>query len=505
MLAERYELGERLGHGGMGTVWRARDLVLGRDVAVKEVLLHSSLSEEEHEVVKERTKREARAAARLSDPGIITIYDVVEEDGRPWIVMEMVEARSLQEVLEGDGPLPWRRAGEIGRRLLDALRVAHSAGILHRDVKPANVLLAESGRVILTDFGIATAEGDATLTVSGRIMGSPAWVAPERARGEKPGPASDLWSLGALLYAAVTGASPFRREEPLACLIAVVTDEVPFAAAAGPLWPVMDGLLRKDPAVRLTHGEAVEMLDAVLSGGEDGDAEVTEEAPSPARGRARSRFLVPVAAGVAALAVAGGGYLLAAGDGDPSKGRAVSALPVPSSSTPSTGAPTSSAAPGKGVPGGFTRHKDSSGYTVVVPEGWTGPERQDGGDFFHSPDRSRYIQIDQTSRPGASAIGDWRDLEPGIRATMSGYQRLRIAPVTEGGPIADRSGRKAADWEYTWEAPGGTRHVLSRGLTLNGHGYAIVVSAPEDAWTRTWTALAPVFATFEGAPEETPR
>ncbi|MEV5747042.1 protein kinase [Actinoallomurus sp. NPDC052308] len=274
VLGHRYRLLSHIGRGGMGTVWHAHDDLLARDVAVKEVLFPPGLSEDEHKVMYERTLREARSAARLNHPGIVTVHDVVEEDGRPCIVMEFVRARSLQEVIDEDGPLPPAQVAEIGAQVLAALRTAHAAGITHRDVKPANVLLAgaadepvsRSTRVVITDFGIATMEGDSTLTQTGLIMGSPAYIAPERARGDKASPASDLWALGATLYAAVEGQSPHHRPEAMAALTSVISEEAPPPRNAGALAPVLMGLLDKDPARRLTADEAAAGLTRAAQG-----------------------------------------------------------------------------------------------------------------------------------------------------------------------------------------------------------------------------------------------
>jgi hypothetical protein len=248
----------------MGTVWQAYDEVLGRDVAVKEVIFPYGLTDEERDTQYKRTFREARTAARLGHPGVVTVYDVVEEDGRPWIIMELIRARSLDQVIKKDGPLHWRRAADVGRQMLGALHAAHEAGVLHRDVKPSNVLLAAGDRAVLTDFGIATSVGDTTLTTTGLVMGSPAYIAPERARGRTTGPASDLWSLGVALYAMVDGRSPFERVEPMASLVAIISDDPEWTAAAGPLWPVIEGLLRKDPEQRLTAHEAGLVLDDIV-------------------------------------------------------------------------------------------------------------------------------------------------------------------------------------------------------------------------------------------------
>ncbi|MYR42634.1 serine/threonine-protein kinase, partial [Streptomyces sp. SID5910] len=267
VVAGRYRLLSPLGEGGMGTVWRARDEVLHREVAVKEVRAPAGLPDAEVRRMYARLEREARSAARVAHRGVVTVYDVATDDGRPWIVMELVRGLSLADLLDAEGPLDPRRAARIGAEVLAALRAAHAAGVLHRDVKPANVLLGNDGRVVLTDFGIATVEGSSALTMTGEVVGSPEYLAPERALGRTPGPESDLWSLGVLLYAAVEGASPFRQDTPLSTLRAVVDEELPPPRRAGALAPVIEGLLRKDPAQRLPAGRAEQDLRLVGAGG----------------------------------------------------------------------------------------------------------------------------------------------------------------------------------------------------------------------------------------------
>ncbi|MFE2279777.1 serine/threonine-protein kinase [Streptomyces sp. NPDC059454] len=267
MIAGRYRLLSPLGEGGMGTVWRARDEVLHREVAVKEVRAPAGLPASDVERMYARLEREAWAAARVADRNVVTVYDVAMEDGRPWIVMELVRGLSLAEVLDAEGVLSPRRAAHIGAEVLAALRAAHGAGVLHRDVKPANVLIANDGRIVLTDFGIAMVEGSSALTMTGEVVGSPEFLAPERALGRTPGPESDLWSLGVLLYAAVEGHSPFRQDTPLSTLRAIVDEELPPPRRAGPLAPVVEGLLRKDPAERLSAERAQQDLRIVGAGG----------------------------------------------------------------------------------------------------------------------------------------------------------------------------------------------------------------------------------------------
>ncbi|MEU8946304.1 serine/threonine-protein kinase [Streptomyces sp. NPDC048489] len=267
VIAGRYSLLSRLGAGGMGTVWRAQDEVLHREVAIKEVRPPVGLSEAAVERMYTRLEREAWAAARVSHPNVVTVYDVAMEEGRPWIVMELVRGQSLADLLDAEGTLTAQRAASIGGEVLAALRAAHEAGVLHRDVKPANVLMAKDGRVILTDFGIAVVEGNTALTMTGEVVGSPEFLAPERALGKNPGLASDLWSLGVLLYAAVEGLSPFRQNTPLSTLRAIVDTELPPTRRAGALAPVIEGLLRKDPDERLGAEQAAQDLRVVGAGG----------------------------------------------------------------------------------------------------------------------------------------------------------------------------------------------------------------------------------------------
>ncbi|MDO0916097.1 protein kinase [Streptomyces sp. DT2A-34] len=267
LIAGRYRLLSPLGEGGMGTVWRARDELLHREVAVKEVRAPHGLPGPEVERMYARLEREAWAAARVANRNVVTVYDVATQDGRPWIVMELVRGISLAELLDAEGPLSPQRVAHVGAEVLAALRAAHEAGVLHRDVKPANVLMSNDGRVVLTDFGIAMVEGSSALTMTGEVIGSPEFLAPERALGRTPGPESDLWSLGVLLYAAVEGNSPFRQDTPLSTLRAIVDEELPPPRRAGPLTPVIEGLLRKDPAERLPADLAEQDLRIIGAGG----------------------------------------------------------------------------------------------------------------------------------------------------------------------------------------------------------------------------------------------
>ncbi|MGN9814375.1 protein kinase domain-containing protein [Streptomyces sp. SD11] len=285
LLAGRYRLGGVLGRGGMGTVWRAEDETLGRTVAVKELRLPPRIDEDEKRRLITRTFREAKAIARIRNNSAVTVYDVVDEDDRPWIVMELVEGKSLAEVIREDGLLTSRRAAEVGLAILDVLRAAHREGILHRDVKPSNVLIGKDGRVVLTDFGIAQVEGDPSITSTGMLVGAPSYISPERARGHKPGPAADLWSLGGLLYAAVEGVPPYDKGSAIATLTAVMTEPVEQPKNAGPLENVIYGLLVKDPEQRLDDAGARAMLTEIINTPEPKDepepVDATKVVPLP--------------------------------------------------------------------------------------------------------------------------------------------------------------------------------------------------------------------------------
>ncbi|WP_037627444.1 serine/threonine-protein kinase [Streptomyces aureus] len=322
LVAGRYRLLARLGHGGMGTVWRARDETVDREVAVKEPRVPDHLPERERDNAHERMRREARAAARLDHPAVVTVHDVAVVDGRPWIVMELVRGRSLGDALK-EGTLGSREAARVGLEVLGALEAAHAAGVLHRDVKPDNVLLGPHGRVVLTDFGIARIEGDTSLTDTGGFVGSPEYVAPERVLGVRPGPASDLWSLGVVLYAATEGVSPFRRSNTPATLQSVLNATPAAPASAGaPLTEAINGLLAKEPSHRPAAAEVRRLLEEaarppapaptrVVGAGDTGPGGAVPSAGGIRIGR---RTLIGLAASAAAVVVAAavGAYLVIA-------------------------------------------------------------------------------------------------------------------------------------------------------------------------------------------------
>jgi len=265
----------------MGVVWLATDELLARHVAIKETVRPPQLAEPDWAILKERSFAEARTAARLNHPNIVAVFDVFEHDGRPWLVMRFVPHPSLRDVLRDGGPLDPAQAARVGLSVLAAIRAAHAAGIVHRDVKPANILVGPDDEIYLTDFGLAAADPSSGLTAAGLVMGSPAYMAPERARNQTATPATDLWSLGATLYAAAEGHDPFERSGTIAVLTAIVSDEPAPPTRAGPLWPVISGLLRKDPLARLTAGQAESLLRRVCATAGAG-TDLAGQTPAPA-------------------------------------------------------------------------------------------------------------------------------------------------------------------------------------------------------------------------------
>ncbi|GAA1604450.1 hypothetical protein GCM10009789_68020 [Kribbella sancticallisti] len=539
-----------LGRGGMGAVWHAHDEVLDREVAIKEIVFPPELPDGERDVLRRRTLREARSAARLSHPNVVAVYDVVEEEGRPWIVMELVKSRTLADALRQDGPLPSRQVAKIGLQVLAALEAAHPAGVLHRDVKPSNVLLADDGRVVLTDFGIATLEGDPSLTQSGTLVGSPAYIAPERVRARGAGPESDLWSLGATLYTAVEGRPPHDRGSALPTLTAAVTEAPDPPQLAGTLWPALEGLLRKEPAERIDAPTARRLLEVaaappplviprppVVAREPTGASDHGEETrviavPAVSAGSPPSKKWGPkVMAVVVSVLLAGalGAWALMRPDDDNNLGQqpgAVSASPTvtpssqaprstataprttptaprstptaaPSTPRPSsapTSAPTSrpTADPsGAVVPAGFERHSDPTGFSLAVPSNWT-VRREGGRVYFREPGGSRLLLIDQTDQPKADPVADWRQQEEARRDGYPEYRRIRIEAVDYF--------QKAADWEFTYAVGDGRQHVLNRGVvTSSRQAYGIYWSTPESQWADSQQTLRTITSSFRPA------
>jgi len=359
-LAGRYRLGRVLGTGGGGIVREGEDTLLRRRVAIKEVRLPPLAPQRERDVLGQRVLREARAAARLHHPGVVTVYDVLEADGHPWIVMEYVDGSSLADIVRDSGPITPARAARIGVSLAYALEAAHAAGVVHRDVKPANVLVTAAGQARLTDFGIAVTEGDSTLTGTGMLVGSPAYIAPERARGAKAGPAGDIWGLGATLFAAVEGEAPYAGEGPIAVLAAVVEDRRRPFRRAGPLREILSALLESDPARRPSLPEVRGRL-RELAEREDGTGPA--DTPAPPRGSSRN--------GAAGSSAAGDG---AAGD-DGAAGTARQDGAAGNAAVGAAGA-VGDAAPTAAGPGG-SRPPGSPLPSTPTPDSARRPDRPD--------------------------------------------------------------------------------------------------------------------------------
>ncbi|GGS08405.1 hypothetical protein GCM10010252_54380 [Streptomyces aureoverticillatus] len=368
LLAGRYRVVAQLGRGGMGVVWRAVDEVLHREVAVKELRTYTDAGGPELADLRLRMQREARAAARVRHPGVVAVHDVAEVDGRPLIVMELVDGPSLDDVLRERGTLDPREAAAVGGKVMEALAAAHRAGVLHRDVKPGNILLETGGRVVLTDFGIATMEdpgdGSAThLTRSGELVGSLDYLAPERAQGQEPGPASDVWALGATLYAAVEGASPFRRTSTWSTLTAIVVEPLPVPLRAGPLMPVLRLLMEKDPQDRPDAEGARRLLEQVASG-----APVSTMPPGAAGSPGAGVTTGPVGTVDSGGAVGPGGVAGPVGYAEaPSQGvgdgqREPTVRHVPTAPPPGFGPP-----PAQGGPAAFGSPEAAPGGSIPAP------------------------------------------------------------------------------------------------------------------------------------------
>lgn len=489
-LTQRYRMLSVMGSGGMGTVWRAYDEMLDRDVAVKEVHLPDRLTIGERRVLCRRLIEEARATAALRHPGVVAVHDIVIEDGRPWIVMEFLEARSLHQIIAEDGPVAPHRAAEIGVAVLGVLRVAHGAGILHRDVKPSNVLVCKDGRVLLTDFGLAVQmhEGrEIADTIVAGIEGSPAYLSPERVRGEPSVEASDLWSLGATLYAAVEGRSPFLRCHALASMVAVLLGEYEPPARAGPLAPVIDGLLRQDPDDRLSLAEtSCRLTGIVLSGC------AQETAPERAAAAAAAAEAAGVAGAAAAAKVGGaaersseeasfwrGALTMMTAADRPRMGMVVSvammallvgAMGAWTARWNSVGQSAAMALlrPGPGVPSATSvKYHESDGYSVEVPSGWK-RERLPAGVQWTDPKTRQGLRISPVSGDALEGLRAAERREAGERS-YPGYRRLRLESVPE-------LSKGGAEWEFTWEKD---RH----GLRSRTAGYEFYFFAPDSRWT----------------------
>ncbi|GAA4073128.1 hypothetical protein GCM10022284_06080 [Streptomyces hundungensis] len=506
LVAGRYRLVGRLGRGGMGTVWRAHDELLGRHVAVKE--LHPDSG-----VPATAALREARAVAQIKHPHVIVVHDVVQEPApegppgarRSYIVMELVDGGSLADRLASAGPVGVQEAARIGVALLGALATAHARGVLHRDLKPANVLIEEEGgRVVLTDFGIAQVPGTSTISEEGAFVGSPEYTAPERMQGAGAGPESDLWSLGALLCAALTGESPFHRDSLGGVLHAVVLDEIRPPRAAGPLLPVVHGLLERDPKQRLGATEAESLLRAFADGGSGSrrryvPTERVESPPPPAgavtpadavpappvappspaaRPWGARRILVGAAlvivlagagAAVAVFALGGGGGHRHAAE----RAARTAAPPVASWRPPPPPPPPPPRQAPPPVPDGFHFVRDPDGFGIVLPDGYTRSTDAQRV-FYMSPGGALRVGIRTQNAVSGGPLGVMRQSAANGATTNPGYRDAKVTATTHHG-------RDAALWEFTWNGftrAEGPRHTYDVSWDDSGRMYDVWVSAP---------------------------
>jgi len=551
LLAGRYRLAESIGSGGMGRVWRAHDEVLHRAVAIKELTAALYVSESDQERLLARTRAEARAAARINHSAVVTVHDVLEHDGRPWIVMELVEGFSLADAVKERGRVEPAEAARIGLWVLRALRAAHSAGVLHRDVKPGNVLVGHDGRVLLTDFGIAQIEGDTTITRTGEVVGSVDYLAPERVRGHDPGPASDLWALGATLYTAVEGRSPFRRTSPLGTMQAVVEEDAAEPRYAGALGPVMAALLAKDPAARPSAAEAEQMLAEAMEGrrphaaqayvptrhggapgygtgatgtgpqtygntpyppftgptsiGPTGMGPGQPGATGPVTGppaRKRHRVRTAVLRVVLAVIISGGVVvsLRQWADVFRSDGAAggASASQSPSASSTATGSPQGT------LPAGWERRADPVGFSISLPKGWKRSVSidQDGlRQIDYSPDnRKHLVRVAVDTAPDfTTAYEHMSNLDRQVSGRLREYRRLSLTKQV----FRDLPGVR---WEYTWNAlakdpphyfPGPYRAIDVAYINGEGTEYALYAASPADDWATTRKQFDLILRSFQ--------
>ena len=537
LLAGRYRLGEELGRGGMGVVWSAYDELLHRTVAVKEVHYPDGIDDDEREKLARRTLREARAVAAVEDPHAVRVFDIVEQDGRPWLVMELVAGRTLTDVVRDRGALSVAEVVQVGLALTQALSAAHRAGVLHRDVKPSNVLVRDDGRVALTDFGIATVDSDPSdLTTSGQLVGSPAYMAPERVRGERPSPASDVWSLGATLWTAAEGQPPYTADNAFATLAKVVNEDPPLCRrCTGAFGDLIAAMMAQDPAARPDLDEVANRLrqvDAVAA--VPTEPYPTEELPPafdrtvaldrpvdrtqtrapdalppptplPAAAPAaatrdrqsepsRRRSVAPLAIALLLVVVVAAGvlaYVLSSHHSTPTAAKA-QATPSATASHSSAASPSASTA-AAGLPAGWTRYTDPSvRWSIGVPAGWR-VDPSGSSVFFRDPAGGRYLQVDTKYPAGPSAKGAWEDQERAFRSSHSGYHRIALTDVSW------RDYPDVADWEFTYSSGGASLHAVDRGAVVSNRGYGLFFQTHADQWDASQKLRQQFYASFQPA------
>ncbi|MDQ4026769.1 MAG: protein kinase [Actinomycetota bacterium] len=548
-IADRYVLRSPLGKGGMGVVWHAEDTLLRRSVAIKEIAFPSALEASEAMAVKMRAMREARSAAKLNHPGVVSIYDVIQEEGQAYIVMEFVEAPTLAGLVKREGPLLEQRTAEIGLEVLEALQNAHAKGVVHRDVKPANVMILDGGRAKLADFGIASVKDDPKITSTGMILGSPQFMAPEQANGAGSGPPTDVWGLGATLYYAVEGEYPFDRGEPIPTLAAVVHDDYRPPQRAGALEPIIAETLKKSPRDRPPAWKLRTMLRSAMTGEQPAAmrqpvpavaAPTTEVSPPPstldappaerpartqsvvepeviplprtsrARPRQRHRWLVPLLA--AGLLAAGllVFFLLTSGDerqpppaarDETNDGRRAPAVAgsagneEKATTTPSP-TPTSDEAAG---PVDDVPSQDFEETAVQIPSDWVRwRDPTFGFSIRHPPDwtvqpgphDSTSIDIEDPNG-GTYLRVDWTDTPgPSPQAAWEAYAPDFAATHSDYQEIqitpTTFKGYLASVWEFTYSSGGAQLHAIDLGFIIGDeYGFALNFQTREEDWAQS--------------------
>ena len=529
-LQDRYVLRSPLGRGGMGVVWLADDEVLQRQVAIKEIEFPAGVPDDEIDSLRARVMREARAAGRLNHPNVTTIFDVISDDGREWIVMEYVDAPTLTEVVTAEGPLSVAKTVEVGGAVLSAIRAAHAQGIVHRDVKPGNVMVPAVGNTKLADFGVATVQGDPKLTMTGLIIGSPSYMAPEQAQEGQSTEASDLWGLGATLYYCVEGAPPFDKGAAIPTLTAVSYEPPRQMERAGPLGPVIERLLSKAPDERPTAGELQVLLDEVASelGGSGAQTTaiasstavfgeeptqglpaatpVTTTAPDPTP--ARTAFPEPVGAAaehrrspwplllvvfaltaLAAFAVTRMQPDTARSPGNSNGGNQAQRSDAPATEGEATTAPDTVA-----VPDDWAEFEVAdTGTSVRYPPSWSPVTQSETATDLTDPEGGRYLRVDYTTSPGDDAAAAWEDLSDAFGADHEDYTEISIDDYDYPGA------ETAALWEYTYTDGGAELHAYNLAIVTGGVGYALNFQSHEDQWDDSQELWEQFVASFDPA------
>lgn len=516
---DRYDLLEPLGRGGMGVVWLAQDTVLQRKVAVKQVEFPPGVPAEEIDSLRERVLREARSAGRLNHPNVTTIFDVVRDEGTTWIVMEYVDAPTLTDLVSQEGALSPSAAAEVGLGVLSALEAAHAAGIIHRDVKPANVMVAANGNVKLADFGVAAVQGDPKLTMTGFIIGSPSFMAPEQAQEGVSTAASDMWGLGATLYYAVEGEAPFDRGAAIPTLAAVTYEPPRPLQRAGALAPIIERLLAKQPEDRPSGGELEAVLREIIAG--DGAAVparpvVYAEEDDWAAGEhvddgRRSSWPWVV---VAALLLLGAVLLLprlldpqtapqdeVAQDRSAETDDQAQEPAAPAEDGQDAGQAVDPQEPAQDDPADDgTVPEDWSSYevadtgtSVAHPSDWFAEPRSETATDLNDPEGGRYLRVDYTEDPGEDAAAAWESLSEDFGAEHDDYTEIAIEPYDYPGA------ETAALWEYTYSEGGTQLHAYNLAIVIGGRGYALNFQTRENQWDESLQLWEQFVAGFEPA------